>query len=414
MNLVKRLVRNVWCRLLIILFLAIWVVPVATSGESTLSDEAFEDLKIKVQSTLDAVYKAAEATDEVFPGATVAFVLPNGRIAVFATGFSDIEEQIPMESDARMPAGSIGKTYVAAVALDMAQDGTLDLDKKISHWLESESWFKRLPNSDTITLRNLLNHSSGIIDHVFNMESGFQDYAKEFFNSSNEDVPFDPMDLVQFVLDREPLFPAGEGFSYTDTGYILVGLIIEKASGSTYYEELDRRLLRPLELERTTAQNRRDIAGLAQGYMFAGQELFGLPLKSMEDNALVFDPSIEWTGGGLVSNPKDLVRWAKMLYEGKAMSSPYLGQLLDSVAQPKQGHDASGRAYGYGLGVNISRTEFGTTFDHSGFFPGYNSQLAYFPEYSIAIAMQINTDSSSIGNHFNEIAKIIIAALSIK
>jgi D-alanyl-D-alanine carboxypeptidase len=173
MNLVKRLVRNVWCRLLIILFLAIWVVPVATSGESTLSDEAFEDLKIKVQSTLDAVYKAAEATDEVFPGATVAFVLPNGRIAVFATGFSDIEEQIPMESDARMPAGSIGKTYVAAVALDMAQDGTLDLDKKISHWLESESWFKRLPNSDTITLRNLLNHSSGIIDHVFNMESGF-------------------------------------------------------------------------------------------------------------------------------------------------------------------------------------------------------------------------------------------------
>ena len=382
------------------------------SAEKTLSDKAFTRLEKDVQTELDKRHTAAQSTDEIFPGATVAFILPDGRVAAFATGYADVEEQVPMTAEALMPSGSIGKTYAAAVALSMCVDGTLDLDAKISRWLGTEPWFDRLPNGGSITLRHLLNHSSGLIDHVFDPDSGFQQYAKEILTAEDSSEPVDPRDQVKFVLDRESLFPVGQGYNYSDTGYILAGLIIEMVSNSTYYEELEKRFLAPLKLRRTTPQNRRVIPGLVQGYAYAGSQLFGVPTRVVEDGAFVFDPSIEWTGGGLVTNPQDLVRWAKVLYEGEAIKGPYLEALLGSIAETDQGTDHAGRAYGYGLGVSISKTGLGTTYGHGGFFPGYNSALAYFPDYKTAIAMQINTDSSELENHVAAIAKIVIDALT--
>ncbi len=380
-------------------------------ADTRITDRAFEQLKKDVQSEMDKRYDEAQTTDEIFPGATFAIMMPDGRIAKFATGYSDEEAGIRMTPDARMPSGSIGKTYVAAVALDMSLDGLLDLDRKISHWLGKEPWFNRLPNGSTITLRHLLNHSSGLIDHVFVEDSGFQEYAKEMLSNENSDSSFAPRDLVQFVLDRDPLFPPGEGYSYTDTGYILVGLIIEEVSPLTYYEELEKRILKSLGLDLTTPQNRRDIPGLAQGYAPTSNELFGAPMKVLEDGVFRFDPSTEWTGGGLINNPGDLVKWGKSLYEGKAIRKPYLDTLLNSVATRDKGQDKNGRTYGYGLGVYISKTELGTTFGHGGFFPGYNSKLSYYPDYSIAVAMQINTDASQIEGHTNAIAEIVINAI---
>lgn len=376
-----------------------------------LSNDAFEKLKKDVQNELNTRHKAAQMTDELFPGATVAFALRDGRIAGFATGFSDIEKKSAMSIESRMPAGSIGKTFVAAVTLSMVSGGTLDLDSKIIKWLGDEPWFNRLPNHEMITVRHLLNHSSGLIDHVFDTGSGFQDYMKKQVTLDNTERTIDPRELVQFILDKKPLFPVGEGFHYTDTGYILVGLIIEKASGSSYYEELSNRFLKPLNLRFTSPLSQEKVVGLAQGYAPKSQQLFGLPYKVVDAGTFVFNPSLEWTGGGVVSNSQDLVLWAKELYEGKAIAQPYLDEMLNSVANPKQGRDDSGRIYGYGLGVSIAKTKYGTTFRHGGFFPGYNSMLAYFPEHKIAIAMQMNSDSSKIEEHFEAIVKIIIEAI---
>lgn len=403
-----------WLALFVVAVCVICFLIWTAFGEHTLSSDAFEKLRRDVQNELDARYKAAQMTDELFPGATVAFVLRDGRITGFATGFSDIEEKSVMSTESRMPVGSIGKTYVAAVALSMVSEGTLDLDAKIVKWLGDEPWFNRLPNQEMITLRHLLNHSSGLIDHVFDTGSGFQDYFKKQLSPDNAERTIDPRELVQFVLDREPLFPSGEGFHYSDTGYILVGLIIEKASGSTYYEELSNRFLKPMNLTFTSPLKQQKIVGLAQGYAPKSQQIFGLPYKVVEDaGVFVFDPSLEWTGGGVVSNPQDLVRWAKALYEGKAIDRPYLDEMLNSVANPAKDRDDSGRVYGYGLGVSIVKTKYGTTFRHGGFFPGYNSMLAYFPDHGIAVAMQINTDSSKIEEHFEAIVKIIIEAIDL-
>ncbi len=275
-------------------------------------------------------------------------------------------------------------------------------------WLRDEPWFDRLPNRDTINLRHLLNHSSGIIDHVFDADSQFQEYFREQASAGNAAHTIDPRDLVQFVLDSAPLFPAGEGFHYSDTNYILLGLIIEKVSRSTYYQELSARLLNPLHLKQTSPLNRRAIDGLAQGYAPESQQLFGLPNTVVDGGTLVFDPSLEWTGGGLVTNSEDLVQWAMALFEARAIDRQYVDEMLSSIAVPERFDDNPIRNYGYGLGVNVARTSLGVAYRHGGFFPGYNSMLAYFPEFGIAVAMQINTDRSNIEEHFSAIAEIIV------
>jgi len=316
-----------------------------------------------------------------FPGATAAFVLADGQLAGFATGYADRERAIPMRADSLQLAGSIGKTFTAAVVLSLAHDGALALDDRVSKWLGQERWFRRLPNQSYITIRMLLNHSSGIPDHVKN-ERFITTLRRRI--RSDPDFHFSPVELVQFVLDKDALLAPGRGFSYSDTNYVLAGMIVERATGSSYYGALVQRFLTPLRLSLTGPADRRGLPSLAPGYV-AGSNPFGLPRKTVSRGMLVVNPVNEWTGGGLVSNPQDLARWAKALYEGKALKKPYLDDLIGSIAPSR-------KKQRYGLGVEIEDSELGPMYGHDGWFPGYRTKMAYFPKHRIAVAMQINTD----------------------
>lgn len=98
----------------------VWLLPGLLLAAERLSDDAFDQIRIEVQAELDARYAAVQSANELFPGATFAFGLPDGRVAKFTVGYSDVEKKLPMRSDSRMPSGSIGKTYVAAVAMGTA------------------------------------------------------------------------------------------------------------------------------------------------------------------------------------------------------------------------------------------------------------------------------------------------------
>ena len=126
---------------------------------------------------------------------------------------------------------------------------------------------------------------------------------------------------------------------------------------------------------------------------------------------MTFNPAVEWTGGGLVNNPQDLVRWGRTLYEGRAMDSDYLDELLE----PGFVQDADRPLEGYGRGVGIGDSGgYGLVYGHGGFFPGYNSRLAYFPDYGVAVAMQINSDKSEVDSHTMALAGNVLDALSAK
>ncbi len=342
-------------------------------------------LDAKFQAELDSL-----RTDFKFPGATAAYVLPDGKFGSAATGLADIEANKPMTINSRMLPASIGKTFVAATVLALAQERVVRLDDPISKWLGDRPWFSRLASSSFITLRQLLTHSSGLPDHV-SSEDFARDVARRWSEPGN---PFPPESLVAYILDKPALFEPGHGFAYTDTGYILLGLIIEKATGHTYFDEVTRRFLKPLYLNLTTPASSRNLPDLASGYMPKENPL-GLPVKTTTAQGfMTYNPIEEWTGGGLVSNSRDLAMWAKNLYEGRAMKRPYLKDLFHAGSRSPADQNRS-----YGAGVYIdAKTPFGTSYGHSGWIPGYTSDLRYYKDYRVSIAVQINTDGGIADN----------------
>lgn len=399
--------RAIWKdQLAIVLALATMALAFSACGEQEKQGDDFAQLTQRFQKEWTLLHEKAG-----FPGGTAAFVLPDGQKAAVATGVADVEEQIPMTPASRLPSGSIGKTFVAAVALSLVQEGVLELDEKISERFKDQPWITRLPNAKEINLRHLLTHSSGIGDHVYDPEFIADLLA---FMEDNPDARFPPERCVQYILDKEPLFAPGQGWAYTDTGYILVGLMIEHAIARTYYEELQKRFLDPLELKLTSPSDRRIIPGLASGYA-RKENLAEVPLvwgpdeidpkKMVIDGAMILNPAFEWTGGGLATNALDLAMWAKLLYEGDAINGEYLSKLLDGVPRNPD-NPAEGS---YGLGVFINETPLGTMYGHGGFFPGYLSIMQYFPEHQTSIALQINTDGEQdLAGLMFALAKVVI------
>jgi len=363
----------------------VWICLFCCLLFSQQNSAAASGLEDALQSALDTFQN-----HYAFPGATAACVLRDGTVGVAATGVADLETGTPMTPRSRMLAASIGKTFVGATAIALAREGVLNLDSPIYKWLSNQPWFARLPNHEAITLRHLLTHSSGLADHV-HLESFVTAFSQEWRGKENT---FPPERLIQFVLDRPPLFEVGKGWAYTDTGYLLIGLVIEKATGRSYYAEIRKRFLIPLDLTLTAPADQRYLPGLAAGYM-ATDNAFGLPRKTtIADGALAWHPGLEWTGGGLVSNSRDLARWGSIFFGGNAMSGACLDELLNSVSVGAETPDIR-----YGAGVAIYRTSpAGPVYGHGGWIPGHSSSLRYYPEHGITIAFQINTDIGVAGD----------------
>ncbi len=363
------------------LWLALPCLLVAASAQPYRStskpDKQLDGLRQRAAAKLDELRASGG-----FPGATVGFVLADGRAASVSTGLADVENKRPLAPTDRMQAGSIGKTYFAAVTLQLVSEGKLNLDDKIERWLGRESWFNRLPNAKDITLRMLMNHSSGIPEHVLN---------KDFLAAlrADPDKLWKPEELLAYIFDAKPLFPAGQGWSYADTNYILVGIIVEKVTQKSFYGEVEKRILKPLALKQTIPSVSRTIPGLIPGYSMPNSP-FGFTGRTIIDGKFIINPQCEWTGGGFASTAEDLARWAKALYEGKVLKPAALTQMLTGVEAA--GGRGGGGGNKYGLGVQIRQTPWGVSYGHGGWFPGYLSEMEYFPQYKVAIAVQVNTD----------------------
>lgn len=331
----------------------------------------------RIQFVLDSLCKAGN-----FPGLNLAIISTDNSSIALSSGFNDKEKNILLKPGHRMLHGSVGKTYVAAVALQLVEAGKISLDEKVSDYLGHYDWYARVPNANDITIRMLMNHTSGIMRYEF----------KDKFTTDLTRMPdkvWKPEELIQYVLDEPAPFEAGKGWDYSDTNYIVLGMIIEQVTGKKYYDLMTANL-KKLGLKNTFASDSRKMKKLAQGY--AGQEnAFGKQEKVLaSDGKFVVNPQFEWTGGGVYGTAEDLALWGKYLYEGKVFSADVFKQMIDGVPA-KLGKDAK-----YGLGVIIRPSAFGTTYGHSGFFPGYLTEMVYFPDYGVCVVLQ--TNSSDLKN----------------
>lgn len=353
--------------------------PRRESEQAALPAEArTPSLEASLQQVLDGFRER-----EKLPGMTAAVLLKDGAVVSLACGEADNVAKTPMPSGGVMPAGSIGKQFVSAVALSLEHDQRVDLDVTIDRWFRNDAWFERVPNAHALTLRMLLMHRGGLGDH--RGTQGFRDEIMAQFAQRPYDPDFriPPQKLISFVLDTPPLFAPGAGFSYSETGYILAGLALERACACNYYDELERRFLKPLKLAHTHPANVRRVPGLVQGHI--GEAIPGFPPQTVRDGEMLFNPATEWTGGGLYSSSEDLARWEAALASGRAMSWPYLDELIRG--DPKLPAPTSDN---YGLGTRTMTTPLGLAYGHAGEFPGYVSFVAYFPQAHAAVALQTN------------------------
>jgi D-alanyl-D-alanine carboxypeptidase len=327
--------------------------------------------------------RCQQALDELFahghfPGGSAALILADGSEQTFTVGVA--AEQRPMQPTDRMLAGSIGKTFVAATALRWIATGKLSLDARAAEYLGELEWFERLPNAERITVQQLLRHQSGLMRYELDRA-----FWKDLL--ADPDKSWQPAELLAYVLDRKPLFAAGEGWSYADTNYIVLGMVIEKVTGKPVFEDIRNHLLEPHGLRDTLPSDQRKLPGLIEGTSGFARQL-GIPEQVIQDGAFVINPQFEWCGGGFLSTPLDLARWARVLFTGKAFAEPYLEPMLDAVAAPGLGANTR-----YGAGVIVRETTAGPLHGHDGMFPGYLSTMGYFPAVGCAAAFQINKDT---------------------
>jgi len=226
----------------------------------------------------------------------------------------------------------------------------------------------------------LLQHSSGLPRYI---------YAQAVWDSlqANPDKVWSYYDRLVYTFSMDPVHEAGEGWSYSDTNYLLIGMLIEKITGNDYYEELKSRILIPGGLNQTHPAINRDIPDLPTAYSEL-DDFFRMPEIVVVDGIYIFNPQMEWTGGGMASTTADLAKWAKLYYEHAFFSEETLQKITTPIPQGLE----TGPNEAYGMGSFILETRQGKAWSHTGFIPGFNSIFAYFPEKKIAVALQSNCD----------------------
>lgn len=336
---------------------------------ATTALAARQDVAAKLQKAL------AERLADLAPGAQAAVVLADGTLVPFTVGVADRTTRAAMPHDGKMLAGSTGKTFFAALACQLVREQKLDLEAKVATWFADEAWFTRLPNHADITLRHLLMHRSGLMRYEFDPA-----FTRELL--AKPDHCFTPQEELAFVYDKKPRFGAGEDFEYSDTNYVLLGMVLEKVAGKPCQDEIARRFLGPLQLAHTVPGAGRKIPGLLQGH--AGENNpFGGRDAMLVDGELPFDPGFEGAGGGYATTASDLARWAKALYDGDV-----LGELRAQVVDGKPA--PLGKGTRYGLGCIVDDTPLGPAWGHRGFFPGWLSEMRWFPDVKVAVAVLVN------------------------
>jgi len=329
-------------------------------------------IQARVQQLADSM-----RTAQRWPGVSVALMTADGHLAAATSGYADTTAKTPLTTRHRLLQGSVGKTYVAAVAMQLVAEGALNLDAKISQYLGREPWFDSLPNGRDATVRQIMQHTSGLVRYEFQPAVTARLRAEPFRE-------WTPVERLRALFGATAPFAVGAGWEYSDTNYIVLGMIIERLTGRAYYDEVQRRVLRPLGLSNTIPSNQRALAGVANGYAGPKNELGGYDASIGPDGLMAINPQFEWTGGGIASTTSDLARWAKLLYEGKAFPSAMLTPMLTGVPA------RLGANTQYGLGVILRTTPLGPSWGHSGFFPGYATEMAYFPDLGVSAAVQVN------------------------
>jgi D-alanyl-D-alanine carboxypeptidase len=369
-----------------ILLIFSFLVLAQINGQESKNDKIIA----VVNKKLDELWK-----DSTAPGLSLSIVLPDGEAKTFTRGFANTEKKIEMSPSTKMLGGSTGKVFYSVVALQLIEEGKLKLDEPIFNSMSDYSWFKRIPNARSLTVRTLMRHETGIPRYVFS-EAFQTDILKDV------DKIWKPEEILSYVFDADPEFEVGANFAYSDTNYIILCMLIEKVTGNSLYSEVQKRVLDKAGLKNVVPQTTREYKNIAQGYN-AEDDSFFPGVQFDESGKSRYNLQFEWAGGGLVITTHDLAVLAKKIYEGNMFDSKLLDEYFNGI-------DAGRMGGKWGLGVHIRDTANGLVYGHSGFMPGYVTNMMYFSKDKFSICYQLNTSNrtqTSIMKDLPSIAQLI-------
>lgn len=302
-----------------------------------------------------------------------ALVADDGQV-IFSDGFgmANMEYDIPNRPDTKHRLGSITKQFTAALVLQLVEEGKLELDKPISAYLPKYDG----PASEVVTIHHLLTHSSGIPSYTS---------FPGFFQEKSRD-PASPAEFVKTFADSTLQFDPGERFSYNNSGYFLLGHIIEEVTGKSYEQVLQEKIFDPLEMKDTGYDHYATILkNRAAGYEKRGDNYV---------NAPYLDMSIPYAAGSLYSTAEDLYTWDRALYEKKILSEESKNLMFSP--QIPDGEEQ----YGYGWSIaNIPVGKSGDSLPivaHGGGINGFNTLIVRLPEEDDLIVLLNNTGGTNL------------------
>ena len=334
------------------------------------------DFKAKADALLAEAYPADG------PGASVV-VTEHGKIIYQGSrGLADVEAKRPIDPQTVFRMGSITKQFAAAVVLQLAAEGKIKLGDPISTYLPAYP-----PPANTATVAQLLNHTSGI-----------QSYTSipGWMVEANTARSYTTEQLVAVFKDLPPPSKPGEQWSYNNSGYVLVGALIEAVTGQPWQVEVDRRIVKPLGLKSIRyGVEENAVPAMAKGYTINGGKL----APSMKIHM-----SVPAAAGALLGTPTDLAAWGYALHHNKVVSPPFYAQMI----APTKLSDGSSAPYGFGIEPESLRGE--TAIGHSGGIFGFSTDSIYVPSKDIFVAVFANSDSPATAP---AIAMRRLAALAI-
>jgi D-alanyl-D-alanine carboxypeptidase len=309
------------------------------------------------------------------PGISVTILFPDGSSWQGVSGLADLEAERSVTPGTSFAIASISKTFTAALVISLAQDGTIDLDEPVRTYLPD------LKVNARITVRQLLDHTSGLRDYFFHPaidHALLRDPARRWAAA----------DALKYV--GKPYFKPGTGWHYSNTNYLVLGMLAERVGEAPLGEQIRARFLEPLGLRHTWYQPAEaPTSDIARGYRFESGAK-DAPAIDLSDGTpfMPFTSVVTAAGGagGLASNSGDLARWVRALYAGRVLSPESVDAIIGDISSTEPYKPR----VPYGLGVQRLDIDGAPSLGHSGRLLGFRSAVRWLPDDDIAIAVLTN------------------------
>ena len=325
-------------------------------------------------------------------GVSATVIFPDAKVWNGVSGIS--HDSVPIDPNMLFAVGSITKNFIATLTLKLVEEEILSLDDPISKWLPTYPYI-----DSKITIRQLLNHTSGIYNYFDNQEI----WDELMSNRTRYWTPEEVLDYLE-----KPYFEAGEGFRYSNTNYLLLAMIINKVTGTNLSTNLNNYLFKPhgfsdfyLIQEEPLPDNQAHVYG----------DNWDGPLRDITFLSRISHDSITYGASGIFTTSENLARWSQSLFEGKILKEQSLNEMLDFIEFKPV---ANMKAYGLGVEEFTLKASSGVyAIGHGGGNIGTTTYMVYIPEHHVSIVVMINAfPNEGAGEITKGLIKIVLKDLN--